>query len=48
MRIIKNGAPMIAVKMEIGISLAHRLRAKVSTMTMKPAPKEAQAGTKDK
>ena len=44
---MKNGAPMIAVKIDTGISEAVIVLAAVSTMTMNVAPKLMEAGIKD-
>ena len=45
-RTIKNGAPMMAVRMEMGISAAVALRATVSTATINTAPKLMEAGSR--
>ena len=42
---MKNGAPIIAVKMEMGISAAVALRATVSMISRKLAPRLMLAGT---
>ena len=44
-RTIKNGAPIMAVSIDTGISAADILRAIVSTIIMNTAPKLTDAGT---
>ena len=44
MRMIKNGAPMIAVKIDTGISDAVIVLAAVSTITKNTAPKLMDVG----
>ena len=48
MSMIKNGAPIIAVRIDTGISAAVMVRAAVSTITIKAAPKLTDAGTRDR
>ena len=42
---MKNGAPMTAVRIDMGISEAVALRASVSTSAMNTAPRLSEAGT---